>query len=171
MSEKKMMFREFLEIQASLMPAVNYAPGSSGFYDLLRAWNTEAILHPERCADVVVWEKGGQPTTMANDLDLKDIQKTLKTKPLENLPDNLRTEYNPQKIAEQKRKEMERKKAEEEKQEQKTEVVDNEKTDETTKPVEDEEGITIPTHAQNKKDKGQGKVKQADNTMRHNISL
>lgn len=97
---KKMTFREFLEIQASLMPAINFAPGTTAFYDLLRAWNTIAILFPEKCANVIAWEKGGTPAAMKNDLNIDDIQATLKTKKLENLPDNLRSGYTlPQKAA------------------------------------------------------------------------
>ena len=155
---KKMKFREFLEVQASLMPAVNFAPGSSAFYDLLRAWNTMAILQPERCADVVVWEKGGMPTTMSNDLDIKDIQKTLKTKPMENLPDNLRTGYNPQEMIEKKKREQEKKRKEQEELDKKQAEIDAAKQPEdedVTQPVEDElpkdeDGVIVPTHAQEK---------------------
>lgn len=93
-----MIFREFLEIHASLLPAVNFAPGSTAFYDLIRLWNGLAVLFPEKCADVIVWEKGKMVSATKNDLDLNEIKLSLTSRKLENLPDNLRTNYNPNKV-------------------------------------------------------------------------
>lgn len=89
-NNKKMRFTEFLEIHASLMPAVSFAAGSPAFIDLLRSWNTLAILFPDRCADVIVWGKGDMPSVLANDIDVEQLRATLGSRPLENLPTELR---------------------------------------------------------------------------------
>lgn len=92
-SEKRLKFLEFLEIHASLLPQVNFFPGSPAMVDLFRGWNSLAILFPEKCADVVVWGKGETPSFMSNDLgsSIDNTLKVLSERKLENLPDEYRS--------------------------------------------------------------------------------
>lgn len=144
---KKMKFHEFLEIHASLLPAVSFAPGMIAYYDLIRSWNTIAILFPEKCEDVMVYEEGGVPTSVKNDLNLEELQNLLANKALNNLPDNQRTRYNPVKIMEEKRRKQEAEKLRKEKAKLTEEQA---KIDSRIKQekglIADEEGIITPSH-------------------------
>ncbi len=167
-TKSKLKFREFVEIQASLMPAVNFAPGSSAFYDLLRLWNGVAILFPEKCEDVVTWPKGGVPTTFANDLEPGSVLSSLAKKPLDNLPDDLRTGYRDHKAQQQ---ELQKKKETEK-------VLTNQdvpppadiqgpqvdaakKEDEPEPELAPDDEVVVPEHAKKEKPKSAKKNKKA----------
>lgn len=89
-------FRDFLELQASLLPAVSFAPGSIAFYDTVRTWNAYAIMFPERCADVIVWNEGGALSAVKNDLSnhdqIKVMLQDLSKRKLPNLDESLRSD-------------------------------------------------------------------------------
>lgn len=109
---KKIRFRQFLEIHASLMPAVQHHPGSPAFYDLMRLWNSLAFMFPEKCDNILVYPVGENPKAMPNDLKLFDALKTLEGRPLENLPDELRSVgYQNRKKTEEAQKEIDKEKA------------------------------------------------------------
>jgi hypothetical protein len=50
-----MTFKEFLTKHKTLWPAVNFAPGSSGFIDTMRLYNGFAIAFPDQFTEVVQW--------------------------------------------------------------------------------------------------------------------
>jgi hypothetical protein len=56
-----MQFKEFFEEQTRLWPMVSYAISlkNQGFVQLCRIWNALAIMHPEKCEDVITMEMDG----------------------------------------------------------------------------------------------------------------
>lgn len=56
---KPKRFAEFVAEHRKLLPAISFQPGTPGFWDLARAWNTIAIMTPESCEDVVTFRQAG----------------------------------------------------------------------------------------------------------------
>jgi hypothetical protein len=56
-----MKFLDFLEGHKKLTPYIDFTPGTPGFVDLVRAWNTLAIMFPDMCEDAIIWEIGRDP--------------------------------------------------------------------------------------------------------------
>ena len=76
---KGLSFRQFLAIHKKLWTAVDMKRGTPGHTQLMRIWNSLAILFPEKCADMVIWDKEQtqDPKLMKNDLDLSELLKDL----------------------------------------------------------------------------------------------
>lgn len=68
-----MKFKEYIEIQGKLIKGISSAPGSPGFIDLVRSWNSLAVLFPEKCEDVILWPLGEDPYAHKNDKTLDMI--------------------------------------------------------------------------------------------------
>lgn len=59
MRPKPKRFAEFVAEHRKLLSAVSFQPGTPGFWDLARTWNTIAIMTPEACEDVVTFRHVG----------------------------------------------------------------------------------------------------------------
>lgn len=159
---RKIKFREFLEIHASLMPGVNHAPGSPAFVDLLRGWNTTAILFPEKCADVIIWGKNGSPVAMANDINVVDTLEALKDRPLSNIPSDYRSDIYQKQLRdtalakEARESGIELNKETPEKIVESKDTQDKEKTE--SELPKNKEGVVVPSHAKDTKPQGKDKV-------------
>lgn len=51
-------FKEFVDEHRKMAPRISYAVGTPGFFDLMRLWNTLAMLNPKEIGEVVVWREG-----------------------------------------------------------------------------------------------------------------
>lgn len=76
-AKEPISFRDFLAIHKKLWPAVDMKRGTPGHTQLMRQWNSLAILFPEKCKDVVVWADPQDPKLFDNDLNIPEIIKSL----------------------------------------------------------------------------------------------
>ena len=137
------------------------------FYDLMRLWNTLALLFPERCDDILVYPVGELPKAMPNDLRLTEALETLKERPLDNLPEELRsTGYQGHRKEEEAKRELKKEKAIQRQIEGTDKVQSNPPNPkpptepEPELPKEDDKDVNIPSHAKDAKVKvmsGRGK--------------
>lgn len=79
-ANQKMSFFQFKAIHKKLWGGVDDGVGTPGHIQLMRLWNSFAILFPEKCDKVIVWEDPkGRPVMLHNDLNIPEILKDLET--------------------------------------------------------------------------------------------
>lgn len=70
---KGISFRQFLAIHKKLWTGIEMSAGTPGHTQLMRQWNSMAIMFPEKCSDMIVWEERQEPKLINNDLNLSEL--------------------------------------------------------------------------------------------------
>lgn len=74
----KMSFREFRDIHKKLWAGVDMTMGTVGHTQLMRTYNSFAIMFPEKCSDIIVWgDPKSPPQSLSNDLNIPELLKDL----------------------------------------------------------------------------------------------